>query len=257
VDWRQSSNFDIWTYSLLRGTASRFTLNSKQNRLPIWSPDGNYIVFSSVGKNGNPDIYRKASNGVGPEEVLDEDSRYKIAYDWSREGRYIVEGVLEPKTKYDVWILPLTPQAGNGERKAFPYLHTEFNEKNARFSPDGRLLAYSSDETGRDEIYVQTFPEHGGKWQVSTNGGTLPVWSHDGKQLYFIGGDGRMTEVAVRTNNTQGPQFEAGLPVSLFEARLGILGDTRFDVSRDGRFLIPRQASQAEATPISVLVNWE
>jgi dipeptidyl aminopeptidase/acylaminoacyl peptidase len=136
-------------------------------------------------------------------------------------------------------------------------LQTEFDEKNARLSPDGRWLAYSSDETRNDEIYVQTFPQHGGKWQVSTNGGTLPVWSRDGKHLFFIDGKGKMTSVDVKNVDAKNPQFEAGVPVSLFDARLGILGESRFDVSKDGRFLIPIQVSQTESSPITVLVNWE
>ena len=252
-----NDNFDIWTYSLVRGTASRFTFNSAPSNFPLWSPDGGYVAFAQTQKDGSSDIYKKTSNGSGADEVLDKDSRFKIPYDWSRDGQYIIEGVLDPRTKFDIWVLPLSSQGASGERKAFPYLQTEFDEKNARLSPDGRWLAYSSDETGNDEIYVQTFPKHGGKWQVSTNGGTLPVWSHDGKHLFFIDGKGRMTSVDVKNVDAKNPQFEAGVPVSLFDVRLGILGESRFDVSKDGRFLIPIQVSQTESSPITVLVNWE
>jgi dipeptidyl aminopeptidase/acylaminoacyl peptidase len=248
----------IWTYSFERGAASRLTFNSvARNRYPIWSPDGSYVAFSSAEKDGTSTIYKKASNGTGADEVLDKDSRVKIAYDWSRDGQYIIEGVLEPKTKWDIWVLPLTGQTAGGEKKAFPYLQTDFNEQNARLSPDGRWIAYSSDETDRDEIYVQTFPQHVGKWQVSTNGGSNPVWSHDGKQLFFISGDGKMTAVEVKNAGAKNPQFEASSPVPLFDARLGFLSGTRFDVAKDGRFLIPRQASQTAPTPITVLANWE
>ncbi len=253
----RNDNFDIWTYSLVRGTASRFTFNSAPSNFPLWSPDGGYIAFAQTQKDGSSDIYKKASNGSGPDEVLDKDSRFKIPYDWSRDGQYIIEGVLDPKTRFDIWVLPLRSQGASGERKAFPYLQTEFDEKNARLSPDGRWLAYSSDETRNDEIYVQTFPQHGGKWQVSTNGGTLPVWSHDGKHLFFIDGKGKMTSVDIKNVDAKNPQFEAGVPVPLFDARLGILGESRFDVSKDGRFLIPIQVSQTESSPITVLVNWE
>jgi Tol biopolymer transport system component len=112
----------------------------------------------------------KANPGVG-----------KRPEDWSRDGRYIIELVVGPK--YAIWVLPLF-----GDRKPFPYLQTDFDENWARLSPNGQWLAYVSDETKRDEVYVQTFPTRGGKWQVSTNGGSRPVWSRDGKELFFIGG---------------------------------------------------------------------
>jgi len=138
-----------------------------------------------------------------------------------------------------------------GDRKPFPYLQTEFNEHYARLSPNGQWLAYSSDESKRYEIYVQTFPTPGGKWQVSTNGGDQPVWSRDGKELYFIAADGKMTAVEVKA----GAKFGAGSLKPLFDARFPG-GTAWFDVSKDGRFLIPVQLEQAASAPMTVVVNW-
>ena len=164
--------------------------------------------------------------------------------DWSRDGRYFIEEVIDSKTKADIWALPLF-----GDRKAFPYLQTEFNETQARLSRNGEWMAYSSDETKREEVYVQTFPAHGGKWQISTNGGSRPVWSRDGKELFFLDADRKMMAVEVKA----GSKFEPGVPHTLFDTR--DVGDW-FDVGKDGRFLIPSLGEQAAGVPMTVVVNW-
>ena len=170
---------------------------------------------------------------------------------WSKDGRYLIEGVSDPKTKFDVWVLPLF-----GDRKPFPYLHTEFNEANPKLSPNGQWLAYASDETGRYEVYVQTFPNPGGKWQISTNGGDLPVWSHDGKEMFFVSADRKMMAAAVNSSAGGGSKFEVGVPKALFDTRLDPGMNPAFDVGKDGRFLIPTRAGQSAAAPITVVVNW-
>jgi hypothetical protein len=151
-----------------------------------------------------------------------------------------------PKTKNDVWVIPTF-----GDRKPFPYLQTEFNEGFARLSPNGQWLAYTSDESKRGEIYVQTFPTPGGKWQVSTNGGTRSVWSRDGKELYFIGADGKLMAVEVAS----GAKFHVSVPEPLFDARVPGR-QVWFDVSKDGHFLIPVQLEQSANAPMTVVVNW-
>jgi Tol biopolymer transport system component len=236
---------DIWLHDLARGTESRFTFGPTLNDYPLWNPDGSKIVFYSVREgNGNP--YQKAASGVGPEEVLDKDPRNNRADDWSRDGRYLIEEVIDPKTASDIWVIPTF-----GDKKPFAYLDSGFNEENAKLSPNVQFLAYSSDETKRAEVYVQTFPEHGGKWQVSTGGGDFPIWSRDGRELYFISADRKMMAVAVSGG---GNKFEVGVPKALFEVRAA----DQFDVSRDGRFLlkVPRDAAAANV-PITVVVNWE
>jgi len=241
----QTSFYDLWLYDLAHGSASRFTFNSKSNINPVWSPDGSHIAFQST-RDGVPNLYQKASSGAAQDEALDKAARDKRPMDWSRDGRYIIEEIRDAKS-YDIWVLPLFD-----DRKPFPYLQNDFNERFAKLSPNGQWLAYVSDETKRDEVYVQGFSGtrsgSGGKWQVSTSGGIYPVWSRDGKELFFIGSDQKL--MAVEVNG--GAKFEAGVPKPLFETR----GATFFDVSKDGRFLIPTQTEQSAGVPITVVVNW-
>jgi hypothetical protein len=192
-------------------------------------------------------VYQRTPGGGAEDEVLDKTPRTKLPTDWSRDGRYIIEQTSnDPKTRTDIWVLPLF-----GDRKPFPYVRTEFGETGGKLSPDGRWLAYASDETSRNEVYVQTFPEHGGKWQVSANGGDRPVWSRDGKELFFIDADRKLMAVPVKA----GPKFEAGAPQPLFDTRVG--ADGRYDVSKDGRFLIPTQIQQNVGAPMTVVINWQ
>ena len=151
---------------------------------------------------------------------------------------------LNRKTGADIWLKPLF-----GDRKPFPYLQTEFDETYAKLSPNGKWLAYNSDETKQNEIYVQTFPAPGGKWQVSINGGTRPVWSRDGKELYFFEGDRKLMAVQVNGDAT----FGAGVPKALFE--LINRTNSTYDVGNDGRFLMP--VVLQNSTPyMTVVVNW-
>ena len=166
--------------------------------------------------------------------------------DWSRDGRYLIEDVVDPKTSNDIWVIPTF-----GDRKPFPYINTEFHEDNAKLSPNGQFLAYRSDESKRNEVYVQTFPEHGGKWQISTGGGDFPVWSRDGRELYFISADNKLMAVEVKGD---GKKFDAGVPKPLFS----VPAQAQFDVSKDGRFLIHVPVAQtATNVPITVVVNWQ
>jgi Tol biopolymer transport system component len=243
----QTGSWDVWLRDLARGTDSRFTLDSALNpeRGPVWSPDSSHVAFLSI-RDGKSKLYQKATSSVTEDELLDEGSPQKRVDDWSRDGRYIVlETTPAPKTGTDLWVLPLF-----GDRKPYPYIHTEFNEGNARLSPKGQWLVYVSNRSKRSEIYVESFPTRGVQWQVSTNGGTEPVWSLDGKELYFIGPDQKLMAVEVKTAG----KFEAGAPKPLFATRLPSRG--RFDVSRDGLFLIPTAIEESASVPIHVIVNW-
>jgi len=244
---------DVWLYDVARGTGSRLTFDGKRNRYPIWSPDGSRIAFLFSGEE--PDtIYQKTVNGIGQKEALEKAPTGSwVPSDWSRDGRYLV-GWGHNGNKSSIWVLPLSPEAAGGERKSVPYLNEGFNELNPKLSPNGQWIAYDSDETGRDEIFVQTFPKPGGKWQVSANGGTRPVWSRDGQELYFIGLDGKL--MAVDVKGGPGSSFEAGAPNPLFDTHT--VGDRTitFDVSKDGRFLIPTWISDLGG-PITVIVNWQ
>ena len=252
-------NADIW---LLDGArTSRFTFDAAPDRNLIWSPDGSRIVFESDRK-GTRNLYVKSSSGAGGEELLLESPQGKIMTDWSADGRFIL--YFTPlNTDRDVWVLPM-----EGDRKPWVFLKTNFNERWAHFSPDGRWVAYMSDESGRDEIYLRPFGEPaaagatanraGGQWQVSTAGGIFPRWRPDGKELYYIGPDGQVMAAPVTATGTT---LEPGTPVALFETRIyGGGADNNqgrnYDVARDGRFLI-NTVLEGAASPITLLQNWK
>ena len=161
---------------------------------------------------------------------------------------------IDPKTRPNLWVLPLS-----GERKPFPFVNTNFDERNGQFSPDGRWVAYQSNESGRFEIYVQPFPGPGGKWQVSTGGGVDPRWRHDGKELFYIASDGKLMSAAVQRS---GQTLEASTPVALFQTRIvgGNLSNTQrqqYAVAPDGkRFLVNTIADESTASPIIIVTNW-
>jgi Tol biopolymer transport system component len=247
----QSGLFDVWLYNLERRTNSRFTFNSQNNLWPFWSSDGSHIVFYSS-PGGSSTVYQKATSGAGKDEILDKSTGVRSAVDRSNDGRYLIEQAIgDSQTGYDIWVLPLF-----GGKKPLPYLQTNANESSPRLSPNGQWLAYQSDETKRNEIYLTTFPQPGGRWQVSANGGSTPVWSRDGKELFYIGADGKMNAVEVKV----GPKFDAGVPRTLFDVHMtGGLNGTFYDVGKDGRFLIPVPAvpaGQGGTEPITVVVNW-
>ncbi len=172
----------------------------------------------------------------------------KICDDWSPDGRYLLYNQIDPKTQSDLWVLPLVAPAGP-ERKPFPFLQTRFDENQGRFSPDGRWIAYVSDEAIRPQVFVQSFPAGKGKWLISTNGGTEPRWRRDGKELFYLAPDGKLMAVEVKT----GAVFQAGVSRTLFDAH----GAKTFDASADGRkFLLPIPDASASNEPVHVVLNW-
>lgn len=249
----QTGLFDLWLHDLARGTASRLTFNSQNNQWPVWSPDGSHIAFASS-RDGGFNLYQLAMNGTSKGEPLHKTQAQavNIPSDWSRDGRYILETVVDLKTGRDIWVEPLY-----GDRKPIPYLQTVFEERNPKLSPNGLWLAYSSDETKRDEIYIQTFPQQARKWQVSTSGGRLPLWSRDGKELFFLGADRKLMVVEVKSGSMKdGAGFEVSVPKALFDARLGDDVTLWYDVSNDGRFLLPVPPERSAGDSVTVMLNW-
>ena len=206
----QTGANDIWLFDLSRGIPSRFTTDPGSDSNPLWSPDGSRIVFTSS-REGVLNLYQKVASGVANEEVLLKSGEEKVPDDWSADGRFIVFETLNPKTKWDLWVLPMY-----GDRQPSPFLQTEFNERQAQFSPDGKWIAYTSDESGTRDVYVQTFPAPGGRWRVSTGGGTQPRWRRDGRELFYIAAGRKLMAADVKPGAT----FEAGVPKLLFDTRV-------------------------------------
>jgi serine/threonine protein kinase len=240
-------NQDIWLYDIARGASTRFTFDPAVDSSPVWSPDGSRIAFASD-RDGVRNLYLKSATGAGSEEVLLKSSEAKLPTDWSRDGRFLLFNSISARTAEDLWVLPTT-----GDRKAIPYLQTEFAETDGHFSPDGRFVAYQSNASGINQVYVQPFPNPaGGKWMVSKDGGILPRWRRDGKELYFLSAT-RLFAVDVSLS----PTFQAGVPRVLFPATSG---PTPFDVSGDGQqFVKFSTASTANEPPppITVVLNWQ
>jgi Tol biopolymer transport system component len=247
-----SGDMDIWVLDLERLVPSRFTFTPTVEFYPVWSPDGGRIAFSSI-RGQPPNLYQKVTSGAASEELLLPSAIPNIPMSWSADGKFLIYGSLDPKSKWDIWALRVS-----GDRKPFPLVQTPADDVMGNVSPDGRWLAYSSNETGSFEVYVRPFPSGPGKWQVSRDGGFEPRWSSDGKELFYMTAATRLTVVPVRAN---APAFEAGAPSALFSSRLTITETQnlwgRYAVSPDGkRFLVNRIPSSFGAVPIQVILDW-
>jgi len=248
-------NIDIWLLEPRRGVFSRFTSDDADDVFPVWSPDGDRIVFTS-NRKGTPDLYQKSATTGGSEEPLLATAQNKLGTDWSRAGRFLLFSSQDLQRSFDIWALPL-----DGKAKPFPVVQTDFEEQGGQFSPDGKWIAYQSDESGRVEIYVQPFPGPGNKWPISTNGGSQVRWRRDGKELFYVALDGRLMTVPIRVaSNAQAP--DVGEPVKLFAPALGGAvqqADYRhqYMVSSDGQRFLVATVSEEANSPITVILNWK
>ncbi len=239
--------WNVWVYDITRGTLTRLTFE-ENNRDPIWTPDGKRVTFGSF-RGGQHGVFWKPADGSAPEEQLMSYGRDESiwATSWSPDSKALAFCQRDPSTGRDLWLFPL-----EGDRKSQPFLRAPLDQCVPMFSPDGRWLAYESNETGRSEIYVQPFPGPGGKWQISTEGGVRPVWARNGQELFYRNDDKLMV-----ASITTEPSFSAGKPRLVFEGRYWHAG-LDYDIAPDGQHfvMIKESTEQMAPTQINVVLNW-
>jgi serine/threonine-protein kinase len=248
---------DIWIWTFATKTLTRLTFDPAQDSFPVWTRDSRRIVFLS-GRNGSTGLYWQAADGTGSASLLMKSSVVHLATSSSPDGKVLL--VNELTSQPNLLMLPIPASAASTPKTPQPLIETPAGEVNGEISPDGRWLAYQSNDTGRDEIYVRPFPNvNSGRWQVSTAGGRTPVWSHRGDELFFKSADAAIMSVQVET----GPSWSAGQPIQV--ARPGLFPaiavlPRQFEVSADGRrFLVIKDANVGAGqtqNQIAVVQNW-
>jgi dipeptidyl aminopeptidase/acylaminoacyl peptidase len=235
---------DVYVYSLDGNIPVRIT-TEHPGRWPLWTPDGERVAYASVRDHGSILCWKRA-DGSGSEEVLMPMESDQAATDFTGDGKTLLFGQNDPGTNSDIWTLRM-----DGERRSERLLRTEFREGGAKLSPDGRWLAYHSDRSGRFEVWVLGVRE-GGAWQISHDGGREPLWSRDGRELFYRTHDGRMMAVPVRSS----PFATAGKPILLFAGDFRTGGRASYDVARDGRFLMVQPVPESSRRAFGVVLNW-
>ncbi len=240
-------NNDVWIIEIKRGLKTRFTFDPAADNNPIWSPDGNKIVFMSL-RNINGDLYIKSASGATNEEILYESNDRKVPTDWSPDGRFIAYTVFGKSN--EIWILPMDVHGQRSSKTPFPFLATEFNQIQAVFSPDGHWIAYTSNESGQAEVYARPFPGPGGKFQVSSEGGRNPVWRRDGTEIYYISvNDSKLMSAGIA---------EKGTTVEVSNVHpLFAMNGTDYDVMTDGKFILNTPLETQLTLPLTLVVNWD
>jgi serine/threonine-protein kinase len=239
----------IWLYDFVRATLTPVTTGKGSSQAPRWTPDGTRLVYRGT-RTGTRNLWWKIVDDAAGEERLASGEGVDTPGSWSGDGQWLVYYTTDPATAFDIWALP-----SGGDRKPRAVVRTPFMEAAPRLSRDGRWLAYTSDESGRAEVLVQSFPEPGGRTQISTNGGTEPVWSHDGRELFYLNGDAMMA-VEIQTS----PTFAAAAPRMLFEGRYVRSPNSvaSYDVSADDRRFLRVQPMHPDppTNQIQVTLNW-
>jgi eukaryotic-like serine/threonine-protein kinase len=241
---------DLWVMELSQSRSSRLTFDSRLEESPVWSHDGRRVFFTGTGMAGS--LFEQSLSGTDPAQLLLQNEEHKVPTSASSDGRFLLySSVSQAPTRFDLWVLPL-----KGDRKPFPFLRREHNQEQGQFSPDGRWVAYVSDESGRDEVLVRPFTSAGAAGAdqssaVSKGGGTAPRWRGDGKELFYLAANGTITSVAFAADR--------GIPIGPSRALYQVPGvDTAWAVTRDGeRFLLAVPAGHATPSPFSVVFNWQ
>ena len=252
-----SGDYDIWISDFKQKRFSRLTFQRGLNYYPIWTPDGKSIIYASDAV-GRPTLFRKAVTGNGkPERLLKNPEGNELGYDVSPDGKFLLFAQIGDTNFGDIWVLPLDKSA-----PPFPYLRTPAAELHPQFSrgpQGGKWIAYTSDESGMDQIYVRQFsdgPAAEAKWQISSNGGRYPLWRGNGSDVVYLASDGKLMSVPIRFNSDS---VEAGAPHVLFDAALPSVPFSRYpyDMSPDGqRFLVLNAAHGRAPENLTVILNW-
>jgi Tol biopolymer transport system component len=250
VTVRAGDTADVWLLETDRGVPSRLTYGPTAHLRPLWAPNGRTILFS-LGPSFN--MFRLSLAGGGSEERVTESPVRQLPLDWSRDGRFVLYTEAGPDTGLDLWVLPVTSEGRvSPGGKPWPFVRERFDQTEARFSPDGRWVAYQSDESGRNEVYVRSFPEPREKLRISTGGGLFPGWGTGGMELFYQSLDGKLMGVALRPARTT---LEASLPRGLFSLPTGLPAPNIYEVAPDGQHFLAGDLA-AGREPLNVIVNW-
>ena len=250
---------DLWMLDTDRGVSSRFTFRPGLSLYPVWSPDGRTIVFSA---DAPRNLFRKEISGAGMEQRIAQSPTTQLVTDWSRDGRSVLYFDIAPSTQFDLWVLPVTPDGRPApDAKARPYLRTPFNEWQGHFSPEPnpRWVAYQSDESGRYEVYINSFPQAGSKIRISTDGGAFPQWGalvgKDARELFYVSPDSKLMMVTLKF---VGDSVEPSGPHELFilPTETGSGAFSPYEVAPDGNRFLVRATPQQASPPLTVIVNW-
>jgi serine/threonine-protein kinase len=252
---------DVWVYELHRDTLTRLTFAGEANGYPVWTPDGQRIVYSSQDKGGVYNLWWIRADGAGNPQRLTESKNIQTAGSWRPDGKVLAFQQNNLNTNYDTMILPVEGDEKSGWKpgEPKPFLNSAFTEMEPAFSPDGRWLAYQSNESGSNEVYVRPFPGPGGKWQISTGGGLYPKWSRNGKELFVRTLDSKIMAV---NYTASGDSFRADKPQLWSPGQFTDRGNSifNFDVYPDGkRFIVlktPGTEQAAAVNKVSFILNF-
>jgi len=247
---RVGTSPDVWLLDLARLVLTRITVDDAIDNDPVWSPDGKTLVFYST-RGGSAALYRKSASGLGQDELLlKSEAGIVVPNDWSPDGKFLLYQTTGSGSM-DLYVLPMTEKGKPAAVQTDPI----FNKFRGRFSPDGKWIAFATNESGAFEVNVRSFPGNERKVQISAGGGLQPQWRRDGRELYFLTGDGMLMAVPIKSLSP----FEPGTPVPLFQ--MPAIGDnpdgSMYAATADGsRFLVIQRVSGAQAVPLTVVQNW-